>query len=64
MWVTDLKKKSGFSVYEDDDYKNEVSVNNYNSDKIYKRIIDTKIFDEHFKIENKKIFIKIDVERH
>ena len=64
MWVTDLKKKSGFSVYEDDDYKNEVSVNNYNSDKIYKRVIDTKIFDEHFKIENKKIFIKIDVERH
>ncbi|MBD1154464.1 FkbM family methyltransferase [Pelagibacterales bacterium SAG-MED21] len=64
MWVTDMKKKSGFSVYEDEDYKNEISVNNYDSDKIFKRSINSEIFDDKFKIENKKIFIKIDVERH
>lgn len=64
MWVTDMKKKSGFSVYEDEDFKNEISVNNYDSDKIFKRSITSEIFDDKFKIENKKIFIKIDVERH
>ena len=64
MWVTDLRKKSGFSVYENDDFKNEISINNYNIDKIYKRTIKSEIFDDQIKIENKNIFIKIDVERH
>ncbi len=64
MWVTDLNKKGGFSVYEDKDYHNEIKSNNYNIDKIHKRTLISERFDDHFKIENKKIFIKIDVERH
>ena len=64
MWVTDLRKKSGFSVYENDDFKNEISINNYNIDKIYKRTIKSEIFDDLITIKNKNIFIKIDVERH
>ena len=64
MWVTDLKKRSGFSVYEDDDYKNEIEKNKYNNQKIFKTEINSEIFDEQFKIKNKSIFIKIDVERH
>ena len=64
MWVTDLMKKSGFSVYEDSDYKNEIKINNYNTEKIHKRKINSQIFDDQFKIENKNIFIKVDVERH
>ena len=64
MWVTDLKKKSGFSVYEDNDYKNEIEKNKYNDQKIFKREINSEIFDYQFKIKNKTIFIKIDVERH
>ena len=64
MWVTDLKKKSGFSVYEDNDYKNEIEKNKYNKQKIFKREIDSEVFDDKFKIKNKSIFIKIDVERH
>tara|TARA_Y200000002_G_C22561569_1_gene612715 strand:- start:149 stop:964 length:816 start_codon:yes stop_codon:yes gene_type:complete len=64
MWTTNLNKKGGFAVYDDKDYKNEIEVNNYNKDKIYKRSLVSEVFDDNFKIENKKIFIKIDVERH
>ena len=64
MWATNLNKKGGFSVYDEKDYHNEIEVNNYNTDKIYKRTLVSEVFDDNFKIENKKIFIKIDVERH
>tara|TARA_Y100000816_G_C25988091_1_gene516105 strand:- start:176 stop:991 length:816 start_codon:yes stop_codon:yes gene_type:complete len=64
MWVTDLNKKGGFSIKDEQDFNNELNVNNYSKDKIYKRIIKSEIFDQNFRFENKKIFIKIDVERH
>ena len=38
--------------------------NNYDYDKLSFRKIKTEIFDNKFKIENKTVFIKIDVERH
>ena len=64
MWVTNMKKKSGFSVYEDKDYKNETKMNNYDTKKIFKRSVKSEVFDDIFKIKNKNVFIKIDVERH
>lgn len=64
FWCTDLNKKSGFSLHNEDDYKQEVEFNNYDYDKLSFRKIKTEIFDNKFKIENKTVFIKIDVERH
>ncbi len=64
MWVTDLNKKGGFAIQDEQDYENQLNVNNYNKNRIHKRVIKSEIFDEKFKFENKKIFIKIDVERH
>ena len=64
FWCTNLNKKSGFALFNDEDYKLEVEFNNYDHDKISFRNIRTEIFDKEFKIENKLIFIKIDVERH
>ena len=64
MWVTDLKKKGGFSIYEEEDYKQEVYNNMYDESKLSKTDVDTKIFDKNFQISEKKILVKIDVERH
>ena len=64
MWVTDLNKKGGFSIYEEEDFKHEIHSNNYDEDKLSKTNVQSKIFDENFQISNEKILIKIDVERH
>ena len=64
MWVTDLRKKGGFSIYEEEDYKQEVHNNKYDESKLSKTEVETKIFDKNFEISEKKIFVKIDVERH
>lgn len=64
FWCTDLNKKSGFSLLNEDDYKQEVEFNNYDYDNLSFRKIKTEIFDNKFKIENKLVFVKIDVERH
>ena len=64
FWCTNLNKKSGFAFYKEDDYKAEVEFNNYDHDKISFKNIRTEIFDKQFKIQDKLIFIKIDVERH
>ena len=64
MWVTDLNKKGGFSVYEENDYRDEIALNNYKENSLHKVSVKSKIFDRTFIIKNKIIFIKIDVERH
>ena len=64
VWVTDLNKKSGFSLFDKEDLKHEVNVNNYNYNKLSYNKVNTKIFDNNFKIKDKLIFVKIDVERH
>ena len=64
MWVTDLNKKGGFSIYEEVDYKNEIQNNNYDESKLSNTIVRSKIFDKNFKIRDKKILVKMDVERH
>ena len=64
MWVTDLKKKGGFSIYEETDYKNEIQNNNYDESKLSKTLVESKVFDKNFEISEKKILVKIDVERH
>ena len=64
MWVTDLNKKGGFSVYEENDYRDEIALNNYKENNLHKVSVKSKIFDRNFIIKNKIIFIKIDVERH
>ena len=64
FWVTDLNKKSGFTLLDDNDLKKEVETNKYDYNKLSFRKIKTEIFDKKFKIRNKSIFVKIDVERH
>tara|TARA_B100001057_G_C22801052_1_gene931523 strand:+ start:66 stop:884 length:819 start_codon:yes stop_codon:yes gene_type:complete len=64
MWVTDLRKKGGFSIYEEEDYKKEISNNMYDESKLSKTEVETKIFDKNFEISEKKLLVKIDVERH
>ena len=64
MWVTDLRKKGGYSIYEEEDYKNEILNNMYDESKLSKTEVETKIFDKNFEICRKKILVKIDVERH
>ena len=64
FWVTDNNKKSGYSLFKDDDFKSELKNNNYDYDNLIFQSIETKIFDKKYNINKKKIFIKIDVERH
>ena len=64
FWVTDNNKKSGYSFFKKDDFNNELKNNNYNYNNLIFRNIKTRIFDNIYTIKKKKIFIKIDVERH
>tara|TARA_Y100000741_G_C18205937_1_gene539605 strand:+ start:292 stop:1122 length:831 start_codon:yes stop_codon:yes gene_type:complete len=64
FWVTDLKKKSGFSLLNNEDFNHEVNKYKYDRKKISFIKVKTEIFDKKFTIENKLIFVKIDVERH
>ena len=60
MWVPDINKTGGYSVYD----KNDEELKRYNIKSISKRNILKEIGDEILKFENKNIAIKIDVERH
>ena len=60
MWVPDKYKTGGFSVYDD----NDKEMKKYNMKKIFKLESECKKGDDILKIRNKKIAIKIDVERH
>jgi len=60
MWVPDNNKTGGYSIYD----KNDVELKKYAIKSIYKKKIFQKIGDQILKFENKKIAIKIDVERH
>jgi len=60
MWVTNKKKTGGYSIFND----NDVELKKYNENKIYKTSVFTDKGDNILKIENKKIAVKIDVERH
>ena len=59
MWVTNKKKTGGYSIFNKDD----IELKKYNN-KIYKTTVFTDKGDDILKIVDKKIAIKIDVERH
>lgn len=60
MWVPDLNKTGGFSIFDERDEE----IKNYDANKIKKITGTSKKGDEILKIVDKKIAIKIDVERH
>ena len=60
MWVPDLNKTGGFSIFDERDEE----IKNYDVNKIKKITGIAKKGDEILKIVDKKIAIKIDVERH
>ena len=60
MWVPDLNKTGGFSIFDERDEE----IKNYDANKIEKITGISKKGDEILKIVDKKIAIKIDVERH
>ena len=59
MWVTNKKKTGGYSIFNKDD----IELKKYNN-KIHKTAVFTNKGDDLIKIVNKKIAMKIDVERH
>ena len=60
MWVPDKNKTGGFSVYD----KNDEERKKYDKKNIYEIEGKSDIGDTFIKLENEKIAIKIDVERH
>ena len=60
MWVPDLNKTGGFSIFDERDEE----IKKYDKKSIKKINSISKKGDEIFNIVNKKIAIKIDVERH
>ena len=60
MWVTNKKKTGGYSIFDE----NDVELKKYDKEKIYETPVFTDKGDNILRIENKKIAIKIDVERH
>ena len=60
MWVPDLQKTGGFSIYDESDEE----IKNYDIRKIKKINSIAKKGDEIIKLTDQKIAIKIDVERH
>jgi FkbM family methyltransferase len=60
MWVPDLNKTGGFSIFDERDEE----IKNYDANKIKKITGISKKGDDLLKIVDKKIAIKIDVERH
>ena len=59
FWVTDLRKKSGFSLLDDKDLEREAKLNKYDYNKLFFKKIKTEIFDKEFTIKNKLIFLDI-----
>ncbi len=60
MWVSNKNKTGGYSIYDSKDEE----LAKYNIDKLYKIESYTVIGDDILPFRNKKIAIKIDVERH
>ena len=60
MWVPNKEKTGGYSIF---DTKDE-EIKKYNFKKIHKKLCRIKKGDDLIKLKNKKIAIKIDVERH
>lgn len=60
MWVTDQNKTGGYSIYD----KHDTEIKKYEN-KVFSKIkAKTKIGDHIIKLQNKRIAVKIDVERH
>ena len=60
MWVPNKDKTGGFSVYDE----NDEELRKYNEEKTYKIESKSDLGDNIVKLENQKVAIKIDVERH
>ena len=60
LWFTDKNKRGGSSVLTDDDQE----LKKYNTSKIFYETINCIKLDDLFDLKNKKLFFKIDVERH
>jgi FkbM family methyltransferase len=60
LWYTDKNKRGGSSILQDTDKE----INKYDKTKLLFEEIDTDKLDNLYPLKNKKIFFKIDVERH
>ena len=60
LWYTDKNKSGGSSIFQDAD----IEINNYDKTKLLFEEIETDKLDNLYPLKNKKIFFKIDVERH
>ena len=60
LWFTDKNKRGGSSVLTVDDQE----LKKYNANKIFYETINCIKLDDLFELTNKKLFFKIDVERH
>ena len=60
IWYTDKDKMGGSAIFD----KNDLELRKYNPKNIIKERIKIKRLDELLDIKNKKILVKIDVERH
>ena len=60
LWFTDRNKRGGSSVFTDEDQE----LKKYNANKIFYETISCIKLDDLFDLIDKKLFFKIDVERH
>ena len=60
MWVPDINKTGGFSIYD----INDEEIKKYDQKKIFKTINRAEKGDDIINFKGKKIAIKLDVERH
>ena len=60
LWYTDKNKRGGSSILQDTDKE----INKYDKNKLLFEEIDTDKLDSLYPLKDKKIFFKIDVERH
>ena len=60
LWYTDKNKRGGSSILQDSDKE----INKYDKSKLLFEEIKTDKLDNLYPLKNKKIFFKIDVERH
>ncbi len=60
LWYTDKNKRGGSSILQDSDKE----INKYDKSKLLFEEIDTDKLDNLYPLKDKKIFFKIDVERH
>ena len=60
LWYTDKNKRGGSSIFQDSDKE----INKYDKSKLLFEEIETDKLDNIYPLKNKKIFFKIDVERH